>query len=143
MRKMLIALLVATLAVPATALAAPTVEELQQQIQALQEQLNAIASQVKESEAAPAAEIEEDVEDLMARVDKVERKTALDRINWYGDLRNKFDSLHYQDVTWNPGIQVDFQDFFGKTGSLCFCPRGHWTIWKLFRAQSNEPRSGF
>lgn len=114
MRKMLIALLVATLAVPATALAAPTVEELQQQIQALQEQLNAIASQVKESEAAPAAEIEEDVEDLMARVDKVERKTALDRINWYGDLRNKFDSLHYQDVTWNPGIQVDYNDFAAK-----------------------------
>lgn len=117
MRKMLIALLVATLAVPATALAAPTVEELQQQIQALQEQLNAIASQVKESEAAPAAEIEEDVEDLMARVDKVERKTALDRINWYGDLRNKFDSLHYQDVTWNPGIQVDFDDFGAKAMS--------------------------
>lgn len=117
MRKMLIALLVATLAVPATALAAPTVEELQQQIQALQEQLNAIASQVKESEAAPAAEIEEDVEDLMARVDKVERKTALDRINWYGDLRNKFDSLHYQDVTWNPGIQVDFDDFAAKAMS--------------------------
>lgn len=119
MRKMLIALLVATLAVPATVLAAPTVEELQQQIQALQEQLNAIASQVKESEAAPApaAEIEEDVEDLMARVDKVERKTALDRINWYGDLRNKFDSLHYQDVTWNPGINVNYTDFFNKVGA--------------------------
>lgn len=116
MRKMLIALLVATLTVPATVLAAPTVEELQQQIQALQEQLNAIASQVKKSEAAPApaAKIEEDVEDLMARVDKVERKTALDRINWYGDLRNKFDSLHYQDVTWNPGIQVDYDDFAAK-----------------------------
>lgn len=126
MRKMLIALLVATLAVPATVLAAPTVEELQQQIQALQEQLNAIASQVKESEAAPApaAEIEEDVEDLMARVDKVERKTALDRINWYGDLRNKFDSLHYQDVTWNPGIQVDFQDFFEKLAPSAFVPGG-------------------
>ncbi len=120
MRKMLIALLVATLTLPATVLAAPTVEELQQQIQALQEQLNAIASQVKENEAAPAApaaEIEEDVEDLMARVDKVERKNALDRINWYGDLRNKFDSLHYQDVTWNPGIQVDFDDFAAKAMS--------------------------
>lgn len=116
MRKMLIALLVATLTVPATVLAAPTVEELQQQIQALQEQLNAIASQVKKSEAAPApaAEIEEDVEDLMARVDKVERKTALDRINWYGDLRNKFDSLHYQDVIWKPGILVDYNDFAAK-----------------------------
>lgn len=108
MRKMLIALLVATLAVPATALAAPTVEELQQQIQALQEQLNAIASQVKESEAAPAAEIEEDVEDLMARVDKVERKTALDRINWYGDLRAKADSLVYKGITVNQGMLVDY-----------------------------------
>lgn len=117
MRKMLIALLVATLTLPATVMAAPTVEELQKQIQALQEQLNALASQVKESEAAPAAAVEEDVEDLMARVEKVERKTALDRINWYGDLRNKVDTLHYQDVTWNPGISVDYTDFFNNVGA--------------------------
>ena len=120
MRKMLIALLVATLTLPATVMAAPTVEELQKQIQALQEQLNALASQVKDSEAAPAADVEEDVEDLMARVEKVERKTALDRINWYGDLRNKVDTLHYQDVTWNPGIQVDFDDFGAKAMSGAF-----------------------
>lgn len=120
MRKMLIALLVATLTLPATVMAAPTVEELQKQIQALQEQFNALASQVKESEAAPAAAVEEDVEDLMARVEKVERKTALDRINWYGDLRNKVDTLHYQDVTWNPGIQVDFDDFGAKAMSGAF-----------------------
>ena len=118
MRKMLIALLVATLTVPATVLAAPTVEELQQQIQALQEQLNAIASQVKETPKAEAGEEDEDaLEELTARVDKVERKSALDRINWYGDLRNKVDTLHYQDVTWNPGIQVDFDDFAAKAMS--------------------------
>ncbi len=121
MRKMLIALLVATLTVPATVLAAPTVEELQQQIQALQEQLNAIASQVKETPKAEAGEEDEDaLEELTARVDKVERKSALDRINWYGDLRNKVDTLHYQDVTWNPGIQVDFDDFGAKAMSGAF-----------------------
>ncbi len=117
MRKLFIALLVAMLAVPATAMAAPTVEELQKQIQALQEQLNTLASQVKQTETAQPADIKDDLEKLSARIDKNERHSALDRISWYGDLRVKADTLHYKDVTWNPGIQADFDDFAAKAFS--------------------------
>ncbi|MEJ2200090.1 MAG: DUF3373 family protein, partial [Desulfuromonadaceae bacterium] len=108
MRTLLIALLAAMLAVPVTAMAAPTVEELQTQIKLLQEQLNALANQVKETQHVKVAE---EIEELSARIDKNERHTALDRINWYGDLRNKADSLMYKDITVNQGMLVDFDDF--------------------------------
>ncbi|MHB8714005.1 MAG: hypothetical protein ACYC9T_17055, partial [Trichloromonadaceae bacterium] len=55
-------------AAPAAVMAAdpaPTVDQLRQQIQELSQKL----------------------EDMSTRVDKNEKKTAVDRINWYGDLR--------------------------------------------------------
>lgn len=85
-------------AAPAAVMAAdpaPSVEQLRQQIKELSQKL----------------------EDMSTRVDKNEKKTAVDRINWYGDLRVKADTLHYKDVTFNPGIPVDFTDFFLKAGS--------------------------
>jgi hypothetical protein len=89
-------LLASLLLVPSSLLAAqPTLEELQKQI------------------AAIVSEIEE----LQDRVAVPERHAATDRISWYGDLRTKVDSLHYNDVTWNPGIKVDFTDFFNKAGA--------------------------
>ena len=33
--------------------------------------------------------------------------TALDRIEFTGDLRGRADSLHYQDVIYNPGVLVE------------------------------------
>jgi len=76
MRKLFALLLVAALAIPATALAAPTVEELQKKIQ----------------------ELSAELEDISDRVDSNEKKTATDRINWYGDLRVKADTLQYKDL---------------------------------------------
>ena len=72
--------------------AAPTMEELQAQI----------------------ADIMEELDDLSDRLEVPERHSALDRISFTGDFRNTVDSLHYDDVTFNPGIKVDFSDFFGK-----------------------------
>lgn len=89
MRKSLLMLLVALLLVPSVVLAAPSIEELQKQI----------------------AEIADQLSDLEDRVEKPERHTALDRIEWYGDMRTKVDSLHYNDVAWNPGVYVDFAQF--------------------------------
>ena len=90
MRKFLLMLLVGLLLVPSSVLAAPTIEELQEQI----------------------ADIVDQLDEMEERIEGPERHTALDRIDWYGDIRTKVDSLHYNNVTWNPGITVDFSDFF-------------------------------
>ena len=96
MQKFLYLVMVALLALPATVFAADQedamISELQKQIQ----------------------ELSEELEDLNDRVDGAERHAALDRIEFTGDLRAKAHSLHYQDVTFNPGINVNFQDFFEK-----------------------------
>jgi len=92
MRKLFALLLAAVLIAPATAMAvddAKTIEELRKQIEELNSQL----------------------EDISDRVDKNEKKTALDRINWYGDFRTKADSLHYKNTAWNPGVGVDLNQF--------------------------------
>ena len=98
MSRFFILLLAILLIAPKTLLAAPTVEELQKQI----------------------AEIAQEIDELSDRLDKPERHAALDRIHFYGDLRTKVDSLHYQDITYNPGILVDFDDFAAKAGSGVF-----------------------
>lgn len=96
MKRFFVLMLAALLIFPATSFAAqPTIEDLQKQI----------------------AEIMEELDDLNDRVDLPERHSALDRISFYGDLRVKADSLHYKDVTFNPGINVDFTDFFTKVGA--------------------------
>ncbi|WP_299574668.1 DUF3373 domain-containing protein [uncultured Shewanella sp.] len=59
-------------------------------------------------------DINDELDDINNRVDKNERHTALDRIEITGDFRTKVHSLHYQDVTWNPAINVDFNDFGAK-----------------------------
>jgi hypothetical protein len=95
MRKLFALLLAVLLIAPVTAIAADditTVEDLRKQIEELNSQLD----------------------DISGRVDKTERKTALDRINFYGDLRVKGDTLHYKDVTFAPGLLVDFDDFGAK-----------------------------
>ncbi len=60
------------------------------------------------------AELSEELEELNDRVDFTERHATLDRIEFSGDLRSKVHSLHYDDVSFNPGINVNFQDFFEK-----------------------------
>jgi hypothetical protein len=40
------------------------------------------------------------------RIDRTEKHTATDRISWYGDLRVKADTLHYKDLTYNPGARL-------------------------------------
>jgi Protein of unknown function (DUF3373) len=89
------------LAAPAAVMAAdqpPTVDELRQQLQELSQKL----------------------EDMSTRVDKNEKKTAMDRINWYGDLRVKADTLHYKDVTATQGVFFDFADFQNKVMAGAF-----------------------
>lgn len=90
-RKIVALLLAGLLTVPATAVLAadPAIEELRRQVE----------------------ELLEEIDFLSERVDKTERHTAMDRIQWYGDMRVKADTLHYQDVTFNPGINLDFADF--------------------------------
>lgn len=64
--------------------------------------------------------INEDLDYLNSRVDKTERHTALDRIAITGDFRTKAHSLHYQNVTWNPAMNVNFSDFGAKAMSGAF-----------------------
>ncbi len=89
MRKFLLMLLVGLLLIPSSVLAAPSIEELQEQI----------------------AEIADQLEEMEERIEKPERHSAVDRIEWYGDIRTKVDSLHYQDAAWNPGVYVDLNQF--------------------------------
>lgn len=98
MKKLLTLGLLALLALPASVLAAGedvAIQELQKQIQKLSEELD----------------------DLSDRLDGAEKHSTLDRIEFSGDLRYKVHSLHYDDVTFNPGINVDFTDFFFKAGT--------------------------
>ncbi len=95
MRKLFAFLLVALLALPATALAATdaqNVEGLRKQVKDLSQRLD----------------------EMSGRINKNTIKRAIDRFNWYGDMRVKADTLHYKNVTFNPGIQVDFTDFANK-----------------------------
>lgn len=98
MRRSLAMGLMALLALPAAGLAASpeeaAIQELQKQIQKLSEELG----------------------DLSDRLDGAEKHSTLDRIEFSGDLRYKVHSLHYDDVTFNPGINVDYTDFFNKVG---------------------------
>ncbi|MBE0504610.1 MAG: DUF3373 domain-containing protein, partial [Desulfuromonadales bacterium] len=44
-----------------------------------------------------------ELSEISKRLDVTEKHTATDRIQFTGDLRVKADTLHYKDVTWNPG----------------------------------------
>ncbi|GGI80314.1 DUF3373 domain-containing protein [Shewanella gelidii] len=66
------------------------------------------------------SEITEELDYLNSRVDKNERHTSVDRVEITGNFRTKAHSLHYRDVTWNPAIKVDFNDFGAKAMSGAF-----------------------
>jgi len=93
MQKFLYLIMAALLALPATAFAVgqedAMISELQKQIQ----------------------ELSGELEELSDRLNGPERHSALDRIELSGDMRAKAHSLHYQDVTFSPGINVDFDKF--------------------------------
>lgn len=99
MQRFICLVMAALLALPMTAFAAgqedAMISELQKQIQNLSEEL----------------------EELSSRLDGAERHAALDRIELTGDIRVKADSLHYKDVTFNPGINVDMTNFFDKVNA--------------------------
>ena len=95
MTRMLTLFLASLLALPFAVAAADEdakVEALQKQVQALSEE----------------------IEELSDRLNAPERHAALDRIEFSGDLRYKVHSLHYDEMTFNPGITVNFADFFQK-----------------------------
>ncbi len=96
MQKFLYLIMAALLALPATAFAVgqedAMISELQKQIQ----------------------ELSGELEELSDRLNGPERHSALDRIELTGDARFKAHSLHYNDVTFNPAIQVNFDDFASK-----------------------------
>ncbi|TKB55487.1 DUF3373 domain-containing protein [Ferrimonas aestuarii] len=56
------------------------------------------------------AELMEEVEYLSERVDRPETHAATDRVAITGDFRTKVHSLHYQDVSWGPGMTVQTPD---------------------------------
>ena len=94
MQKFLYLVMAALLALPMTTFAAvqedAMISELQKQIQ----------------------ELSGELEELSDRLDGAERHATLDRIEFSGDLRARAHSLHYQDVTFNPGINVNFDKSF-------------------------------
>ncbi len=82
------------------------INELREQVAAINEELNELSDTV-----------DEEVEDLWESADASESHVALDRVTFTGDFRATADTLHYRDVTWNPGIKVNFTDFFNKVGA--------------------------
>jgi len=128
MKKLLTLMLALLLTIPVTSFAAPSVEELQQKIAEITAQLQMLSQKV-DAKTAPAAvsnsaidelraqiaAISEELEYMSERVDETETHSALDRITFTGDFRTKVDSLHYNDVTWNPGIMVNYPQFFMDT----------------------------
>jgi hypothetical protein len=106
MKQFVFLVMAVLLALPMTTFAASQedamISELQKQIQALSGEL----------------------EELSDRLDDTERHSTLDRIEFSGDLRARAHSLHYQDVTFNPGIEVNYTDFFDKVGMSVMMPPG-------------------
>ena len=100
MTRMISFFLAALLALPVTGFAASSEEAMMQE---LQKQI---------------ADLSEELEDLTDRLDDAERHSSLDRIEFTGDMRHKIDSLQYEDVTWNPGIDVNFTPFFDEMVSV-------------------------
>ncbi|AMV71221.1 DUF3373 domain-containing protein [Desulfuromonas carbonis] len=98
MRKLFALMLAILLMAPATVLAADSLEDLQLKVKDLTQEL----------------------EELSKRIDKNEKHTALDRIQFSGDFRTKADTLHYQDVTFYPGVLVDFDQFVADAMSGTF-----------------------
>jgi hypothetical protein len=69
-------------------------EELMKQIEALKQQLQALEEKVATQQAAPVSG--QKVEELDARLAKVETKTAGDNIQWGGDLRVQYDNQSWR-----------------------------------------------
>ena len=107
MKKFLLLVMAALVAFPMTAFAATSEEAMMAE---LQKQI---------------AELSEELEELSDRLDDTERHSTLDRIEFSGDLRSRAHSLHYQDVTFNPGINVDFDRFFLTLYVCSLQPRRH------------------
>jgi hypothetical protein len=91
MRKIFALLIAGLLLAPATAMSA-SIDDLEKQI----------------------SKLTEEIDYLHERIDKTELHTATDRISFYGDLRSKADSLHYNDVTVNQGFLVNFDSSFDR-----------------------------
>jgi hypothetical protein len=122
--------LVALLALPVATQAASqeeaAIQQLQQQIQKLSAELEALAKKVEESKPqavlpappAPPAQAAQpaqaEIKELAKRLDKVERHSTLDRIEFSGDMRVKADSLHYDNVTL---VQPPFAAFTQQQAS--------------------------
>jgi hypothetical protein len=102
MKKLLVLILAISLALPITGLAATQEEAM---ISELQKQI---------------ADLSEELEDLSDRLDDTERHATLDRIEFSGDMRYRAHSLHYQDVTFNPGIAVNYDQFGADAMSGAF-----------------------
>ncbi|RMF45539.1 MAG: DUF3373 family protein, partial [Deltaproteobacteria bacterium] len=50
----------------------------------------------------------EEIDYLQEQIDKNTLHSATDRISFYGDMRVKGDTLHYQNSTWNPAVNFNF-----------------------------------
>ena len=91
MRKLVVFVLAALMAAPLSAMAAdaPSSQDLQKEIQQLNQQ----------------------IQEMDARVSKNELHTALDRINFTGDFRTKLDSLHAKiyNLAFNPATGAPLQ----------------------------------
>ena len=59
-------------------------------------------------------QMSKELSEITKRLEATEKHTATDRLQFTGDFRTKADTLHYQDATWNPAINVDFDDFGAK-----------------------------
>lgn len=60
--------------------------------------------------ALVAADVEEDVEELLDRVDELELKTAKDKISFFGDFRVKYDWLKWQIPAYQQLVGLDFSN---------------------------------
>ena len=130
MRRLLCLGLITLLALPVATLAASpeetAIQELQKQIQKLSAELEALAKKVEErKQAAPPAPAvvapapvpapeQSEIKELAKRLDKVEKHSVLDRIEFSGDMRVKADSLHYDNVTL---VQPPFAPFTQQQAS--------------------------
>ncbi|HEY4492186.1 MAG TPA: DUF3373 family protein, partial [Acidobacteriota bacterium] len=85
-----------------------TVEKLQEQILQLQKQMDLLQTQLQANQDPPAenAEPTEAEKELQERLDAVEKKSALDRLNFSGEIRVANDTLHGKLAPYFNGLQL-------------------------------------
>jgi len=84
---------------------AETLNKIFNKLNDQEKQINTLKNQIKQKsktvKSGNAGYMEQDIEELSERMDKVEIKSILNKVSVSGSFRTRFDSLHFKDATFS------------------------------------------